>query len=405
MARKQVLLVVYDIGSVSPARIGEAAREHDCTLLFALADSPYAREMESRLEDFGVVLDLDDIDGLREYEPDGIVTFSEYQLGATAELAAKLGLPYHDLAAIPAITRKDVQREALRAAGVDAVRAQTVRTPDDVDAALAAVGLPAVVKPTVGASSRNTLPLDDLDEAREIVTGLLDLESELIVEERLIGRPTPHPWGDYVAVDCCVVDAENDFPVFVSDKFALVTPFREHGAWGGRTPIPLAELKTLTELAGRAARAVGIRNGISHVELKLTADGPRVIEVNGRLGGFTDGCARRSGVSDPVGTAFASALGRSLPRPDALDDGEIVAEYLILPPTDATRVAAIVDLGLLSRLPGVERVELLTEAGAQVDWRIGSRSAVALVYTRTDTYEQLAELVDRVESARWIEYA
>ena len=39
------------------------------------------------------------------------------------------------------------------------------------------------------------------------------------------------------------------------------------------------------ELAERAARALGVDVGCLHTEIKLTIDGPRVIEVNGRLGG------------------------------------------------------------------------------------------------------------------------
>ncbi|MFI6640484.1 acetyl-CoA carboxylase biotin carboxylase subunit family protein [Streptomyces sp. NPDC050504] len=401
---KQVLLVVYDAGSAGPERIAEAAAEHDCTLLFALADTPHAQDMAATLEAFGAVVDLDDVDELREYEPDGIVTFSEYQLGRTAELAAALGLTHHDLAAVPAITRKDLQREALRAAGVDGIRARTVRSADEIDAALAEVGLPAIVKPVVSASSRNTVALTTHDEARGVVTELLALESELLLEERLVGRPTPHPWGDYVAVDC-VVDGDEVVPVFVTSKFTLATPFRERGGYGARSVLPADEIRTLTELSGRAVRAVGIRGGMAQVEIKLTAEGPRVIEVNGRLGGWTDDLALRSATCDPVATAVAAALGRPLPRPDVLGTGPVVFYYLIVPPMHVGRVTAIGDITVLRTLPGVERVQVLTEAGADVSWRTGSQSAVAALSGQVDTHEQLAELTDLIESAHWIEYA
>ncbi|MBT2408577.1 MULTISPECIES: acetyl-CoA carboxylase biotin carboxylase subunit family protein [unclassified Streptomyces] len=395
--------MVYDDGSAGPERIAEAARAHACTLLFAVADTPHAREMTPALEAFGVVVDLDDVDELRQYEPAGIVTFSEYQLGRTAELAVTLKLTHHDISAVPAITRKDLQREALRAAGVEAVRARTVRSPGDVDAALAAVGLPAIVKPVVSAASRNTLALEDPAEAREVVTGLLALEPELLLEEQLIGRPTPHPWGDYVAVDC-VVEGEDVVPVFVTSKFALAPPFRERGGYGARSILPADEIEMLIELSGRAVRAVGIRGGMAQVEIKLTADGPRVIEVNGRLGGWTDDLARRSATSDPVGLAVAAALGRPLSRPDVLGGDAITFRYLITPPMQAGRVAAIGDITPLRTLPGVGRVTVLTEVGADVDWRLGTQSAVATISGQVDTHEQLVELIDRIESARWIEY-
>ncbi len=41
----------------------------------------------------------------------------------------------------------------------------------------------------------------------------------------------------------------------------------------------------VVELASRALEALGVRHGNSHVEVKLSARGPRVIEVNGRIAG------------------------------------------------------------------------------------------------------------------------
>ena len=41
----------------------------------------------------------------------------------------------------------------------------------------------------------------------------------------------------------------------------------------------------MLDLATAALRALGVRTGGFHTEIKLTPDGPRVIEVNGRLGG------------------------------------------------------------------------------------------------------------------------
>ena len=39
-------------------------------------------------------------------------------------------------------------------------------------------------------------------------------------------------------------------------------------------------------MASEAITALGIRTGCLHTEIKVTDDGPRVIEVNGRIGGF-----------------------------------------------------------------------------------------------------------------------
>ena len=44
-------------------------------------------------------------------------------------------------------------------------------------------------------------------------------------------------------------------------------------------------LHALTTMAGRTIEALGIQDSVVHTENKLTPDGPKLIEVNGRLGG------------------------------------------------------------------------------------------------------------------------
>jgi len=165
-----------------------------------------------------------------------------------------------------------------------------------------------------------------------------------------------------------------------------------------------SELKQVCELACLAVHALGIRNGIADVEIKLTAAGPRVIEVNGRLGGWVDDLAVRSGTSTPVEIAVTSALGREV-APPALDvDGPIAFHYLVVPPMGANSVSEIRSISGLRALPMVERVSVLTEVGASLDWRIGARGNIAAVLGRCDTHEQLAATVTAVEQVDWIGY-
>lgn len=403
MGDRPRLLVVYDTGSEGPARLGEAARDNDCELLFVVADTDHAREMVPALAVFGSVVDIEDFDALRKLDPTGIVTFSEFQIGATADLAERLGLPYHARADVPAITRKDMQRKRFQQAGVDAVRAVTITSADQLTEALAYVGLPAIIKPVIGASSRNTVAVHTEDDCRAKICEFLRGESALLLEELLVGRPTERPWGDYIAVDC-VATGDHVAPVFVTSKFALAPPFRERGGYGGRSVVADHEVKEVAELACQAVHALGIRTGIADVEIKLTPAGPQVIEVNGRLGGWVDDLAVRSNTSNPVDIAIRSALGRPVPSLDLGSDGPIAYHYLVVPPLGASRVRAIRGISGLRAVPSVQWVSVLTDVGSSVDWRIGARSNAAAVLGAVDTHEQLADVVDRIERVDWIEY-
>lgn len=414
MPTNPVLIVLYDIGSLAPLRLSEIAQNVGCELVFVPAPTPHAQKMIPVLAKLGTVVnsaevpDSQLIGELRRQNPTGIITFSEFCIAESARLAVRLGLPYHSLASLDAITHKDKQRERFAEVGLDAVRFRTVTSPDEARAALLYVGLPAIIKPVIGASSRNTVAVSTPDEGqtaiREALTGGPGRPAEhaVMVEELLVGRTTEALWGDYIAVDC-VADSNEVRPVFVTSKFALAEPFRERGGYGGLSVVPDEDVRLVRELACRAVEALGI-HGVGDVEIKLTDEGPRVIEVNGRLGAWVDDLGVRSGATDPGGIAVRAALGLEYHTKDLVTEGSIAFHYLVVPPKEAERVKAIHDVSALRAVPRVDRVAVLAEEGASVDWRIGARGNVAALVGVTRDHHELADTVTAIEEVQWIDY-
>ena len=428
MSDRDTLLVVYDRGSLSPTRLARAAEANDVRLVFVVGaeamvtgrpDPTAATHVEQMLPTLRMVGEVVDGSGGDEdellslidaHQPAGIVTFSEFQLDPTARLAARLGLPHHPLADVPAITLKDAQRQRLAERGVDAIRVATITALGQLDAALAQVGLPAIVKPVRGASSRNTLVVDTPTRAYEFVAGLFagdgpgPRESALMIEELLVGRPTVAPWGDYMAVDCAVAGGRAE-ALFVTSKFALAGPLRERGGYGSRSVVDDSLIADVAALACRAVEAVGVTTGIADVEIKLTDSGPRVIEVNGRLGAWVDDLAVRSEFSEPADVAVRAALGRPFrvrnpPSPDT----PIAFHYLLVPPANAQRVREIRGVSALRRIPHVDRVGVLTRPGQSAAWQLGAAANAAEVSGTTSTHAELAETVAALEEVAWVSY-
>ncbi|MFD2417231.1 ATP-grasp domain-containing protein [Amycolatopsis pigmentata] len=412
-----MLVVVYDTGSLSPRRLAEIAAENDCELCFVAAASDHTAEMEPVLRMFGTVVEGDAmperelvrlLGGMR---PRGVVTFSESQIRRTARLADALGLPGIDPADVTAITTKDGQRHRFADAGLDATRYRAVSRVDEIDQAIKFVGLPAVVKPAVGTSSRNTLPVFTHEASRAAMRGLLladsgaSREPVVVLEELIVGRPVAEPWGDYLAVDC-LANGSDVRPVFVTSKFAVAEPFRERGGYGPGSVVPAADVREACDVACRAVRALNIRHGIADVELKLTTSGPRLIEVNARLGGWVDDLAMRSGHADVAGIAVGAALGRDVDIPDAVEpkaDG--VAFYCtLIPPLWATRVGTVSAGSKLRRIANVDSVTVIARPGSEIDWRRGTRSNVASVRGCAKSFADLAVTLAQIEDCDWIEY-
>lgn len=275
MSTHALLVVPYDYGSLSPLRLAEAAGRLDCSLLFVAADSPHAQEMLPVLQMAGSTINsagMDEIDiarAVKAFAPAGITTFSEGCIAPTARLAGLLGLPYHSLDDVGAITCKGPQRQRLRDQGVESVRFAEVTRRNGIEAALAQVGLPAVVKPASGAASRHTTPVYTEAECLRALSAILDDGGHAVLEELLVGAAVADPWGDYLAVDC-LASTEEVRPLFVTSKFALAEPYRERGGFGRASPAPDPMLDAAKDLACAAVWALGIRTGIADVELKLT---------------------------------------------------------------------------------------------------------------------------------------
>jgi len=146
---------------------------------------------------------------------------------------------------------------------------------------------PVVVKPEFGASAKGCVRVDDFESlpgvynlVRDVVSPEHDdwfrAGSDLLVEQYLDG----------VEFDVDIVLEEGEC-VFssVSQNWPTAEPsFQETGLHLPPDHDKKA-VRGLVDLSVRTVQAFGFRRGVLHVEGKCTSNGPRVIEVNARMGG------------------------------------------------------------------------------------------------------------------------
>jgi biotin carboxylase len=365
---KPTLIVVHEDGAPPSEVAVPLATWANC--LFVVPANDYTRRIKPVLAAFGEVIEVDTVEHtaevLRRYEPDGIVTYCEQMQRLTAHLAELLELPYHSRRMAELLTDKWQQRAVLRAAGVDSVRTALVHSEADWEQAAGYVGFPAVLKPVHGVASGNTFLVEDeaagLARLREVLTldkpGLIE-GGGLVLEEFLQGRPCA-PFGDYVSVEIAVVDGEL-IDLGVTGKMPMAPPFRETGRFWP-SPFDAVENEEFRALARSAVRALGVRHGITHTELKLTAQGPRLIEVNGRLGGGIQDLALSAMGLDLVEYAARIALGDPPPPRLVAVDG---VHYQILPPApqESCQVVSIEGAEAVRALGGVKTCRIYVKPG------------------------------------------
>jgi biotin carboxylase len=413
--------VVADFGSASPMSVLAAARGLARIVFLCDRDRPYVRDLFDELTAIGPVCDItgrsdDEVTTCPQWtDLAGITTFSESQLVRTAALAERRGWTFLSPHAAHAVTDKYRQRQLLAGAGVGITRCRPVRTADDVDAALAEVGLPAILKPRSGAASARTCRVDTVAEARarlrefaSSVPGPGIASPDFVVEEVLVGDPAVAGpgWGDYVSVESVTSHGETRH-IQITGKFPLAEPLRETGYVVPST-LGAADRRAVLALTTAAVAALGIRHGATHVELKLTPAGPRVIEVNGRVGGYVADLIRRARGYDLVRAALRAALGLPDPAgglPDPAGGYRRHAfQYFVTPPMNATALRSLDGVEELLDRRGIHLVEQVREPGQALDWRQGTLAYVAIVHGSGVDHDDVLRLVDVIDNTLKVEY-
>jgi hypothetical protein len=150
----------------------------------------------------------------------------------------------------------------------------------------------------------------------------------------------------------------------VTGKLRLVPPFRECGQfWPARLDAVLEE--SVLRLADQAIKALDVATGVLHTEIKLTPDGPRIIEVNGRVGGYIPELARRAASIDLVDVAAWIACGERVDiRPIDLD--RVFFQFTTTAPTEFGTVSAICGGDALKDVAGVTGYQPFVRRGTEV---------------------------------------
>ncbi|MGQ5637791.1 MULTISPECIES: ATP-grasp domain-containing protein [unclassified Streptomyces] len=227
------------------------------------------------------------------------------------------------------------------------------------------------------------------------MSGEVGQDRTFVVEECLLGSPAAagEGWGDYVSVEQLVHRGAVRASC-VTGKLPLAEPFQETGFFIPSTLAPDL-LDQVVRLATDAVRALGIRDAVTHTEVKLTPSGPRIIEVNGRAGGHVVDIVPRACRGSLVTAALELALGR-LPDTEAFRFTDVTFEWVLLPPVDARELISLYGADDARALEGVTAVDVHARPGEPIDWRLGNQT-LGLVHGQVADHAALRRLVERLE--------
>lgn len=290
----------------------------------------------------------------------GVICYDESRILATAAVAVALDLPTSPVEAIERCRDKHLTRQALDAAGVPQAASVAVRSSQEAASVAARLGYPVVLKPRNLAASFGVSKADSAAElavayarARSVTLPETpeQYEDDVLIEEYLDGPE--------ISVDSACF-AGRVRPLAIAHKECGFAPAFEEIGHVVDGADPLLRDEQLRELLTRAHRAVGFRTGMTHVELRRTADGWKVIEINARLGG--DLIPYLGQLATGVDLSLAAAAIACGGDPDLTPSASRVAAVRFYYPEDDLIVEAVdIEPELLP--PGVEQVAVLAAPG------------------------------------------
>ncbi|MGW7256375.1 ATP-grasp domain-containing protein [Streptomyces sp. NPDC054834] len=237
---------------------------------------------------------------------DGVFTVYEEALLPAAHLVDALGLPGSSYETVKLLTDKWAMREHLREAGVGTVAAALGRGEEDLTAFGAEHGYPFIAKPVAGSASLGVFRVDSAHEVPSVAERLREVGLDLfLMEEFLDGHEISVDGisfhGRYVMLAVC---DKITGPGFIELGHSLPAA------------LDAEQSRSVYELVAGFLDCVGLTEGLSHVEVKLTSAGPKIVEGHNRRGGD-----RLNTMADAVydidleelGLAWAAGAAEALP--------------------------------------------------------------------------------------------
>ncbi|MDQ2835974.1 MAG: ATP-grasp domain-containing protein [Actinomycetota bacterium] len=327
----------------------------------------------------------------------GVLAWDEARVLQCAKVAAALHLPGGDPQVAMRCRDKYLTREALQIAQVPQPQSILATGLDEARAAADKIGYPVVLKPRAMAASLGVVLVASPDELADALVFARDttIPGAWHYEEVLVEEYAP---GPEISVDSAV-HAGEVFPMFIARKHVGFAPYFEETGHVVDSADPLLTDPMIARVIADIHAALGFTDGMTHTELKLGPDGPKVIEINARLGGgLIPYLGMRATGIDPGLAAAAVACGQ---RPDLVSSRRLIAAVrFFYVAHDDTRIESI-ELSDEQLPDAVDLLVALAKAGDVMSpppkgtafGRIGFATAVA------ESAEQCEQALDAAQRA------
>lgn len=317
----------------------------------------------------------------KENDIDGIITIaSDRPMRTVAKVAEELNLIGIDEKTAVNATNKSKMRDALKKYSVPIPMYFSV---DDYEQYLEAIkkirnkNYKCIVKPADNSGSRGIRLIENYEEKElEKVYKYCKENSNsgfLVVEEFMQGPEVSVETISYKGV-CHVIQ--------VTDKITTGSPYFVEMGHNQPSSLDLKTIEKIKKVAIDANKAIGIKDGPSHTEIKVTKDGPKIVELGARLGGdnITTHLVPYSTGVNMVEACINIALGKEIDIRKKFDKAS-VARYK---KCDIGKIIKIEGIEDAKKIHGIKNVKIVHGVGEESREIKNSNDRVAYVIAQDD---------------------
>ena len=249
------------------------------TICFAWAEGAVCNDLVDVFYPISIVEKEQILSICQQEQIDGICTIaSDVAAPTVAYVAEQMGLVGNSYEASMRANNKWLMRQAFTSADVPCPQHMCVTTVN-VDTLQNQLTLPLIVKPSDRSGS---LAVNKITDWEQLPTALQEAQTasfkgEAMVEEFIEGREISVEFISYQA---------KHYPLQITDKVTTGAPHFVELEHHQPSTLSADMYDTIYAITERALNALGITNGASHAEYKITDDGRiYIMEIGARMGG------------------------------------------------------------------------------------------------------------------------
>ena len=372
----------------------QAASRLDVDLVVA---SEHPNVFGERLPDNLLTLDFNDpreaareVAALARRNPfSAVVPVDDRTTVVGAAIAQALGLGSNPVAAMSATRNKYQMRLALTKAGMPSPPCVLFTLADDPALAAQTVPYPCVLKPTILAASRGVIRADSEEEFvaafRRIeailkepdVAAFGEGSDQILVEGFIPGKEA--------ALEGLLVKGVLHVLALFDKPDPLDGPFFEETIYVTPSRLPADTQTAMADLTLWAARALGLREGPIHAELRVNETGPWVIEIAARsIGGLCSRTLRFGTGLTLEELILRHALGIEI---ESLERQRQPAGVMMIPIPRGGVLEEVRGLPAAKAVPGIEEVTITIHLGQEVVPLPEGSRYLGFIFARAETPE------------------